>query len=291
LKGEEGKGVFCTFAFLTRNWDPKQKAEYDQERARESKKADVNRDLLAMQLAEKYGVYEVSSKEVVDYHTQVIDMPTALIKNALTVKPDAPKPTGSELPALQVQVKCESGGQYLGVAKYDFYILNSEGSFAWNFFKGAAGLWMRLCIVIGIAVACSTYLSGVISGLVVLFFFSAGMMQDFVQKLAENKSVGGGPLESLVRLVERQNLVTPLEQTPGTAIVLGTDEVYRFYLKLIMNIFPDIDRFDWTQYVAEGFNIGIMSTIVLNLLVLLGYLLPWAVLSYYLIKSREIASA
>jgi hypothetical protein len=50
-----------------------------------------------------------------------------------------------------------------------------------------------------------------------------------------------------------------------------------------------VDRFNWSNYVAEGFNVP-GAEIWVNALILLGYLLPWGVLAYYLIKSREIAS-
>ena len=34
----------------------------------------------------------------------------------------------------------------------DLYLLDAEGYFGLNFFKGAAGIWFRLCLVIGVAV-------------------------------------------------------------------------------------------------------------------------------------------
>ena len=53
---------------------------------------------------------------------------------------------------------------------------------------------------------------------------------------------------------------------------------------------PDVDRYDLTGYVADGFNIP-MGQLAMNLLLLAGYLLPWAVLAYYLLKWREVASS
>ena len=40
---------------------------------------------------------------------------------------------------------------------------------------------------------------------------------------------------------------------------------------------------------SEGFNVN-TEYLVVNLLVTFGYLLPWAVLAYYLMKSREVAA-
>jgi ABC-type transport system involved in multi-copper enzyme maturation permease subunit len=286
-EGQEGKGVHCSFTFQTWRWDPKKEANYTGERNKASTERDFSK------LAEDYGIYEVFYKKIEDYHTQSIEAPAALFKNALNGDQARPvSSSGEPVPLLQVVVKFESGGQYLGVAKHDFYILDAEGTFAWNFFKGAAGLWLRLLLVIGIAVVCSTYLSGVISFVATVFLYFAGLFRDteYIKGLAEGTSPGGGPLESLVRLVRKESLVTQLESTAGTDFALGTDKLYRWILQGLLHLFPDVDRYDWTSYVAEGFNIGMGTTVLLSTLMLLAYLLPWAILGYYLMKSREIAT-
>ena len=50
--------------------------------------------------------------------------------------------------------------------------------FAWNFFKGAFGLWLRLCLVIGLSITFSTYLSGVISFLLMAFLYLGGLFRE-----------------------------------------------------------------------------------------------------------------
>jgi hypothetical protein len=287
--GQEGKGVHCTFTFQTWRWDPKEEANYTRER--NQLVADPEKHL--SDLAEKYGIFEVPFKRIVDYHTQSLEVPAALFKNALSDEGKrSMSPSREPAPLLQVIVKFESPGQYLGMAKHDFYILDAEGTFAANFFKGAAGLWLRLLLVIGIAVAASTYLSGVISFIATVFLYLAGLLRDteYIRGVADGTAPGGGPMESLVRLVQHDSLVTPLQQTPGSALALGTDKIYRWILQGLLHLFPDVDRFDWTSYVAEGFNIGMGTTVLLSTLMLLAYLLPWAILGYYLIKSREIAT-
>jgi hypothetical protein len=284
-EGQEGKGVHCSFTFQTWRWDPKEEANYTRER---------NTSVDPDKLAAKYGICEIFYKKIEDYHTQTIEVPSALFQNALTgdasARPAAPG--GEPAPLLQVVVKFESGGQYLGVAKHDFYILDAEGTFAWNFFKGAVGLWLRLLLVIAIAVTCSTYLSGVISFVATAFLYFAGLFRDtdYIKGLAEGTNVGGGPLESFVRLVSHESLVTPLESTAGTDFAQGTDKLYRLILQGLLHMFPDVERLDWTSYVAEGFNIGMGTTVLLSTLMLVAYLLPWAILGYYLMKSREIAT-
>jgi hypothetical protein len=67
------------------------------------------------------------------------------------------------------------------------------------------------------------------------------------------------------------------------------DAVYRWVLRRLMNVIPDLDRFDLSHYVSEGFDIS-GGDLFMCLMLLLGILLPWTVLAYYLIKSREVAS-
>ena len=67
------------------------------------------------------------------------------------------------------------------------------------------------------------------------------------------------------------------------------DQGFQWMLRRLLNVIPDVDRFTWSNYVAEGFNVP-GADILLNTLILAGYLLPWAVLAYYLFKSREVAT-
>jgi hypothetical protein len=291
LKGEEGKGVLCSFGFQTRNWEPGLKSRFERDREQERLKPDADPVAIDNMLAEKYGYFEVANKEVKDYHTQSIDIPKGLFKNALASGGTGTGDRVGEEPWLiQVFVKCETGGQYLGVARYDFYILAHERSFAWNFVKGAAGLWLRLCIVLAVAVTCSTYLSGVVSFVATMFLYLAGFFQEYVRSLAENTAPGGGPFESLIRLVNREAPTSPLDTTPTNSFALGSDDMYRWVLRRVLNLLPDVDRFDWSDYVAEGFNIAGVNLLSLDSLMVVGYLLPWALVAYYLIKSREVAT-
>jgi ABC-type transport system involved in multi-copper enzyme maturation permease subunit len=325
LKGEEGKGVLCSFLFRTPHWDQARAREYEQakEKARDAlrvtdrrtqieqayrdirgqspKPEEVNafvsnpdagapQRLLDNLLSEEFGIYEVRNKVVLDYHTQALDLPSGLFKSAFGQQHPASPSQGEDPGALLIMVKCDSAGQYLGAAKYDFYILDAERPFWWNFFKGAAGLWLRLCVVVGLGIALSTYLSGVIAWLTTMFIYIAGLVQDVIMSIASGQNVGGGPMEALYRLANRENMAVPLDSTPSRNLALTLDIGYRWVLRRFLNILPDVDRFDWTDYVAEGFNISSSNTLLLSTVVVAAYLLPWAILAYYLMKSREVAA-
>jgi hypothetical protein len=285
-KGVENRGVACSFKFITASHDPAQYQKYlDDLKARGKKPDEAER----AKAAEEYGYFETPGKDVTDYHTQYIDVPGGLFRNAL-------KSSGSGS-ALRIEVRCNDVTQYVGMAKYDLYLRldDPEGgseqlSFAWNFFKGSLGLWFRLCIMIGLGVALSTYLSGVISMLLTLLLYIGGLCEEFIRSVGAGKSVGGGPLESAYRLATRQNMVAPLDKTGAVKVAETSDVFFRWAINRVLDVLPDVDRFDLTGYVAEGFNVP-LGQLALLAWVMVKYLLPCAVVGYYLLKWREIASS
>jgi hypothetical protein len=274
-KGEEGKGVFCSLAFSTPSWSEDRRIAYNKDRdAKQSEEY----------LAETYGHYEVRFKEIVNGHTFAVEVPAGLFENARkTADPSRP-----EIPLVTVSVKCESPTQFIGVARHDLYLLDGDGWFVFNYYKGAIGIWFRLVLVIGVAVAASTYLSGVISLVCVLFLYGSGLCREFIQSIAEKKNDGGGPTEAVYRLFNNQSAALQLPDAVGQ--VTGfMDDIFRWILQRFLNLTPDVNRLDYSGYVGAGFNVSAVDLGIGGLL-LVGYLLPWLVLSYYLIKSREVAA-
>jgi len=240
------------------------------------------------ELAEKFGFYEFPSKEVFDYHPDGVPVPVGLFKNARDGSPkaekDAPPP-----PLVQVFVKCTSGGQMLGMAEGDLHLLEGVQPFELNYFKSAVGLWCVVALVIAVSVALSTYLAGVVSLLATLFILLSAYLVEHLKDVAYGTNTGGGPFESLTRLLRTDTPTTQLEQTAGVKTALGLDTAYAWAFRQFFNILPDIDSFSWTNFLKEGFNIN-GEFLVMNLLVLFGYVLPWGVLAYYLLRNREVAA-
>jgi ABC-type transport system involved in multi-copper enzyme maturation permease subunit len=242
------------------------------------------------ELAEEYGYY-VFVKDITDYHTLYIDVPGGLFRNALQSPPGA-------APTVQTRVSVtkQSATQYIGMAKYDLYWRlddphrgSEKAAFTLNFYKGAFGLWLRLCLVIGLAVALSTYLSGVISMLVASMLYLGGGAIGYIQSIGLGTAPGGGPMEALVRLANRQVALVPLEESTAATLATTTDIGFRWLIRRVLDLIPDVDRYDLTDYVSEGFNIPI-AQLLLDFGTLSLYLLPWVILAYYLLKWREIAA-
>lgn len=298
-KGDEGRDVFCIFRFSTWRFKKGNEEAFRKEREALLKtgapEAKVNNDL-----AEKYGFFELPGQPVTDYRTLALYVPGGLFKNAVAADPEREselKSLGTPKVPLTVRVACDSPTQYVGMARYDLYFRLDDSSggqtsrFAFNFFKGAFGLWLQLALIIGVTVCLSTYLNGVITLLVTAVLFFGGLGRNFVQEVAIGKNVGGGPVEAMVRMTRRELSGASFADSAsiGDQIVSKSDDAFRLAVRLIINIIPDVERYDLSAYVAEGFNISWVQ-MGLVLLMLVGYLLPWGVLAYYLLHWREIAN-
>jgi hypothetical protein len=111
----------------------------------------------------------------------------------------------------------------------------------------------------------------------------------FIGQVAHHESLGGGPTEAFIRLIRREHTSLPLDQTPILSLVQNADKGVEFVFRLLMYLIPDVNRYDLTNLVAEGFNIS-GAQLFLTSLVLGSYLLFWLVLSFYLIRAREVAA-
>lgn len=314
-KGEENKGVVTNFRVVTHacpqvppkdtsgEWEWVNKDDYARYKAEVEELRRAGRGpegarpgsdgwKAANELAEKYGYYELRGQEVYDYAVGGIPLPAGLFRNAQQGNP-APviNADGQSVPGprVSVYVKCESRGQLLGMAEPDLYLLEANQPFSVNFVKGMVGLWCRLCIVVGLSVVCSTYLSGVLSLLVTGLIFLTGYATEHLSDLALNRNIGGGPFESISRLVRAETPTAPSAETAGARVLQFFDRGWAWVVRRIQNMIPDVESFTWTDFVSEGFNVN-TEYLVVNLLVTVGYLLPWFVLGYYLMKSREVAN-
>jgi hypothetical protein len=322
VKGEQNKGIGVHLRFATHNaaqqqpmqktnegewhWvDPaKEKAYLDAVRALDQQGikmesvrpgspgwAEINK------LAEEHGCFERRGVQVFDYQIGGVEIPAGLIRNAMKGDPGMTtvrdKLTGVEkevpAPRLSIFVKCETPAQQLGMAQPDLYLLEYERPFALNYIKGMIGLWCWLCIIVGLAVTWSTYLSGVLTLLTVLLIFMAGFMTEFLHELATGRAVGGGPFQSMSQIIQAQQPTTPIRDNPQAKAVTTLDIGAQWVYRQILKVFPDLSDSDYGDFVSEGYNVN-SQWVVVTLLTTFGYLLPWAILAYWMMKLREIAA-
>ncbi len=240
-------------------------------------------------LAEEFGFYEIAGKEVFDYRPAAVALPTGLIKYGAQGTPPA-GPDGRSGPRLQVYVHCQTGGQMLGVADADLSLLEGERSFDQNYFKAAIGLWCRVTILIGIAVVLSSYLAFVVAFLGAMALFLSGYAIDHIVDVSSGRSYAGGPLKAMTNLVKAETpTAQPDESSAVTQATSWLDQLVAWMIRRVVNMIPDIQGMSWTQYVAEGIDIPV-EALVMNVIVTAAYLLPWFILGYYLMRSREVAA-
>lgn len=240
-------------------------------------------------LAEKYGYYEIAGREIFDYHPETIAIPVGVFQNAVK---DSPKPEKDQPapPLVQVYVKCQSAGQMLGMAEGDLYFLEGERPFGLNYFKAAFGLWCRVALVLGLAVCLSTYLAGVISFLGTLFLYLAGYAVEHLMDLASGKPASGGAATSMNKILRAEMASAPSDPTnPLTGALDSFDLGFAWFIRRFINLVPDVYGSSWTDYLKEGFDVP-AEYLIMNLLVTTAYLLPWFILGYYMLRSREIAA-
>lgn len=287
-KGTEGRAITVTFRFYTSAYQAGNEEAFRRER-------DTATPERLDKMAEELGYFEVQSAPVVDYNTLAFTVPGGLFRGARAT--EAAAAGGQKRFPLQVRVVPDDGTQYVGMAKYDFYVRldNPEGPeqlyFAWNFFKGGFGLWLQIALVIAVAVVLSTYLNGVISLLVTLLLLFGGANRDFIESVALGKNVGGGPAEAMSRMIKRELTGPRMDESTsaGDKIVSVSDAAFRLVMRGVLFAIPDVKRLDTTNYVAEGFNIP-PGQMLMDFLLLCAYLYPLSLLAFYLLRWREVAS-
>ena len=194
------------------------------------------------------------------------------------------------LGALNITVHCMSPTQYLGMAESDFYLLADSGNFGQNFMKGLFGIWLQAMVLTAIGVFAGTFLSWPVALLFTIAFFVAGhaataLLKDFVLQ----SLVGGGPFESLIRLLSHDNQVNDLAPTLGVIVAKSFDSILMPVMARMVYLIPNLASLDVSNTVAEGF--AVTGPLMLsNTLIALAYAVPFSIAGYFILKNREVAA-
>ncbi len=188
---------------------------------------------------------------------------------------------------IEIWLQCVDTHQYFGAAQGDVYLLARNASFVLNFAKGYLGIWLQMLLVIALGVMFSTFLSGPIAMLATMGTLLGGFFNDFMMRLATGQTYGGGPFESLVRLLTQENMISEMEPGLRTNVVKSLDQPAAIILRGMATVLPDFGRFSFADYVASGFNIS-GDTIMTFTCKALAFVLPVFVVAYLCLKNREI---
>lgn len=209
---------------------------------------------------------------------------------------------------LEIRLRCEDRSQYFGLSQGDLYLLEAQRPFWLNFCKGYLGIWMQMVLVTTFGVAVSTLLNGAVSMLATVAFIVIGFTREQTMgvfkgvwnpneiltrafgEMSGSSLEGGGPLESVIRLLTQKNLSIDLDYGWfAEGIIKWVDIFLMGIMALITHMVPDFTSFNTARHVAEGYNISghLMGQQLATCLTFVGV---FAVIGYFLLKTREIAA-
>jgi hypothetical protein len=189
---------------------------------------------------------------------------------------------------LKLVLKCRDYNQYLGVAKADVYFRSGDHPYLLNFIKGYTGIWCQMMIIISLGVALSTFLSAPITMLGALVVIIIGFFSNFIQGMTAPDHVGGGPIESMIRVVTQQNMVLEMDTGVTTTLVKNIDLGLIYLLNATTYLAPDFSRLNFAEYLTYGYAIN-SQKVAIALTLTLAFCFGLTIVGYFALKTREIA--
>jgi len=191
---------------------------------------------------------------------------------------------------VEVEMRCVDAAQYFGVATPDLYLRPADAAFEWNFFKAFLSIWLQMLLVTSFGVTFSTFLTGPVAMMATLAAVVLGFFGQFVRGISSGEIYGGGPLESMIRMIIQENVMTELElNSVAVSFLKGFDWVLMSLLTAGTFILPDYTQFDTATFVADGYNI-FGDLVAQQLTMAAVYFGVVAIVGYFFLKTREIAA-
>ena len=193
---------------------------------------------------------------------------------------------------IRLILRCEDFNQYIGVARADLYFRATDDLFWWNFVKGYVGIWCMMIIIIAMGVALSTFLSSPVVMLSTLVIIVVGFFTTEIRKLARDlfagEESGGGPIESLFRILTQKNMEVHLETGVGTTLMEQIDKGLVFMLEKLTYLAPDFGKLNFSDFLTYGYSVD-QNRMFVALAITFGFCLGLSILGYFCLKTREIA--
>jgi hypothetical protein len=193
---------------------------------------------------------------------------------------------------LRVEARCLNQEQFLGMARPDMFVRTADRPFAVGFFKAAGGVWLEAMVVVMVGVAASCFLKGPVATLMTFAVLIVGQsFRGMIDKIVTGDQLGGGPTESIYRMVTHMNQTVALDLSKTVAgSIKGTDWLAQQGIWLVQQTFPNFSYFAMSPYVAKGFDVDFRAAILPSIAVTLAYFIPCVLLGYYALKLRELES-
>ncbi len=197
---------------------------------------------------------------------------------------------------VEVHVSCIDPGQYIGMSRIDLFFRKPDRWFLVGYLKSLVGIWAEMLLVVFIGVAASTFVKGPVATFLTACLIMVGMFgQKFMDELIKAPEAGGfsggGVFESIYRMLMHMNPTTELPAGPAFFIMQYVDWILKLFLWSVRYYIPNCEHFArMPEYVANGFDVQWMESLLPALLVTLGFFLPCLFIGYFSLQSRELES-
>ena len=190
---------------------------------------------------------------------------------------------------LEIWLQCLDNQQYFGAAGPDLYLRAADANVFFNFFKGYLGLWQQMLIVISFGVLFSVFLSGPVAMASTFGVLIAGFSKRLFLEIAHLQSLGGGPIESLNRLVTHENMMIDLPNTFSTHLGQAFDQIVGAFLSVIGLALPSFSDFNYySDCVANGYSVS-WNAVLVHLTTTVSFVLPLFIFAFVILRNREVA--
>jgi hypothetical protein len=156
-----------------------------------------------------------------------------------------------------------------------------------------------MLIVTCFGVMFSTFLNGPVTFLATCAAIALGFFGDFVRKVligvrfgesAQDAIVGGGPVESFIRMATQQSLTVDIEISSWIMkAIRAFDQGILGVLAGFTYLLPDFNDFSTTHFVAYGYDVN-NHLLAEHAVLALAFCLVTSVVGYFFLKTREIAA-
>ena len=153
-----------------------------------------------------------------------------------------------------------------------------------------------MLVVTALGVAFSTFLAGPVALLATLVVVMVGHFRDFIARLFESQVTGdaslvpgGGPIESLYRIVTQTSITLELDPTPAVQAMKGVDTLLLAPVRLAAGIFPSLAALGTGNFVTEGFDIP-PDLLAAHAVEAAGFVIALCIAGAFCLKAREVAS-
>ncbi|MBO7723767.1 MAG: hypothetical protein J6S27_08255, partial [Thermoguttaceae bacterium] len=190
---------------------------------------------------------------------------------------------------IEIWLTCLDSGQYFGAAEHDLYVYARNANVFVNFLKGYFGIWQEMVILISFGVLFSTFLSGPVAMVSTFGVLIAAFCKELFMQIATGQTLGGGLAESMVRLVNHENMMSDLPNTVASSLIKFFDMItsgFLLYLGLAIPSFADFDIY--SNSLASGFDIS-WNTIAVHAVRTISYVVPLFIVGYLILRNREVA--